>query len=221
MRTKLRYKPLVPWMDVVGSMFKNTRFNKETEAKMRYARYYAGVLYATSQLYQKGNDDLVNGLNRLELEWENIRQGQRLAASLAPNNHAAAELSSRYPDAGVYCLELRQHPNERIQWLQDAVQAARQLNDRYCETACLGNLGLAYTMLALYQEAIACHQQSLAIDQELQHENGIASDWNNLGDYTQAEQYITQALELFERLSDRRGKALAPLNLGNVKNSRG
>ena len=48
------------------------------------------------------------------------------------------------PDAGVYCLSLRQHPRERIRWLELALAAARRLKQRSWEGAALGNLGNAY-----------------------------------------------------------------------------
>ena len=52
-----------------------------------------------------------------------------------------------YPDAGVYVLDLRQHSRERIRWLEIALAAAKQLNDRENEGATLGNLGVAYARL--------------------------------------------------------------------------
>ena len=50
-------------------------------------------------------------------------------------------------NAGAYVLPLRQHPHQRVVWLETALAAARGIGDRRGEANALGNLGNAYADL--------------------------------------------------------------------------
>ena len=114
------------------------------EASARHAEHYMAVLAAANALYLKGGEGVLQGLALFDLERANIEAGQAWAAGRADRDDAAARLCSSYPNAGAYVLDLRQHPRDRIRWLEAALAAARRLKDRRAEGVHLGNLGRAY-----------------------------------------------------------------------------
>jgi tetratricopeptide (TPR) repeat protein len=136
-----------------------------------------------------------------DLEWSNIQAGQAWAAAQAEQDTEAARLCSRYPEAGSYCLGLRQHPRERIRWLQTALAAARQLKDRPSEGRHLGEMGIAYDSLGDYRRAIEYYEQHLAIARETGDREGeahalghLGSVCDSLGDYRRAIEYENKCI---------------------------
>ena len=187
----------------------------------RHAEHYLGVLSAADDLYLKGGDGVNRGLALADREWPNILAGQRWAAG--SDDKTARRLCSSYPDAGVYVLDLRLHPAERIQWLESAVEVARMVGDRGAEGVHLGNLGNAYADLGEPHKAIEYHEQALVIDREMGDRRregvilgnlGIA--WKNLGEPHKAIEYYEQALVIAHEIGDRRGEGNALGNLGNA-----
>ncbi|MBZ5668976.1 MAG: ATP-binding protein [Acidobacteriia bacterium] len=84
------------------------------EAERRHAAHCLSVLWETDRLYKQGGNAVKQAVDLFDREWANIQAGQARAASRAGEDERAARLCSAYPDAGVYCLALRQHPRERI-----------------------------------------------------------------------------------------------------------
>ena len=151
------------------------------QAHFRHALYYERVARKTTSLYQQGADFVHQALSLFDTEWENISHGQAWAASRAAENDDAAKLCSKYPDAGVYCLTLRQHPRDRIQWFEAALTAARKLRDRRAESYRLGNIGLAYAHLGETRHAIEYHHAALVIARQLADLEGQEAFLTNLG----------------------------------------
>src|ERR1019366_2668188 len=115
--------------------------------------------------------------------------------------------------AGAYCLSLRQHPRERISWLETGLAAARRLRNRPAEGVHLGNLGPAHRSLGEYRRAIEYHEQALLIDREIGDRRGEGQDlgslgnaYHALGEYRRSIQYYEQALQIFRGQSPRPGK---------------
>jgi len=94
------------------------------------------VLTHANDLYLKGGENILPGLALYDREAQHIRAGQTWAAAHDP------ELANAYPDAGVYVLDLRLTPWERIAWLETGLDAARQLKYEKSEVVHLGNLGM-------------------------------------------------------------------------------
>lgn len=204
------------------------------EAGLRHAAHYKDVLASADDLYRKGGEALTRGLALFDLEWDNIRTGQAYSAEFAPTDNDAAQLCSNYSAAGVYCLNLRQHPRDQIRWLQDAVNAARQLNDRQAEGKHMGNLGIAYKNFGDAHQAIEYHKQALVIDRELSAASrgeaertaarrgegntlgNLGTAYLALGDVRQAIEYHKQALAVDREIGDRRGEGADLGNLGNI-----
>src|SRR4051812_45151936 len=99
------------------------------ESHRRHAVYYASILREANDLCLKDREALLRGLALFDQEWRNIKAGQQWTTSQTEKDDAAAELCRNYADSGMYILLLREHPNERIRWLEPAVTAARRLKE--------------------------------------------------------------------------------------------
>jgi tetratricopeptide (TPR) repeat protein len=190
----------------------------------RFATHYKNVLAGADELYLEGGDSLLRALALFDLEWGNIQAGHTWVA--AQDNAADADvtrLGMTYPSAGRYLFDLRQNSLERIRWLEIALNAARQLQDREKEGHALGNLGTAYAILGETRRAIQFYEQYLAIAREIGDRRnegaalgnlGIAYD--RLGEAPLAIQFYEQHLAIACEIGDRRGEGAALGNLGIV-----
>lgn len=204
-------------------LFADTRLElaERATAQRRHAKHFSEVIATASCLYRQGGESLKNGLALFDAEWGNIQAGQAWASGHAGEDNEAAKLCSDYPDAGVYCLALRQHPRERIRWLEAAIAAARRLQDRAAEGAHLGSLGSAYYYLGEYRRAMEYYEQRLKIARDTGNRLGEAAAlgnlgvaYKNLGDYRRAIGYHERALEIERDIGDRRGVGQDLCNLG-------
>lgn len=144
------------------------------EAHFRHATHYETVLRAANQIYLQGGGNVKHGLSMFDLEWNNIK-----AAQAWTNEHVdeddAAMLCNKFPEAGLFLLLLRLHPNERVRWLEPALVAARSLKQRYNEGRHLNSLGLAYADLDHLSLPIEMYEQSLSIAREIGNQRGEAN----------------------------------------------
>jgi len=228
---KLVTSSLLDWDERVGRYRLHDLARRFTERQLkvderatacrRHAAHYLEVLRQADELYLQGGKEVGNALSLFDREWDNIKAGHAWAVAQPPNDSAAANLSSGYPDAGVYCLALRLYPLDRIRWLEAAVVAAQQLGDRRLAANHLGNLGSAYGELGEPHRAIELHEQALAIDREIGNRQGESDDLGNLGlaysDLGEPRRTIElteQALKIARELGNRRGEGYALGNLG-------
>lgn len=192
----------------------------------RHAMHYKDVLAHANDLYLQGGAALTRGVALFDLEWGNIQAGHAwVAAQDVEPDEEVARLSITYPEAGLYLLHLRQHPRERIRWLEIALTAAERLKHRAGEFFTLGNLGRAYADLGETHRAIQFHEQALTIGREIGDRKGEGTALNNLGfSYTNlgemqlAIQFHERALIINRELGDRRGEGNALGGLGNAYN---
>ncbi|MEW6718578.1 MAG: tetratricopeptide repeat protein [Chloroflexota bacterium] len=98
-------------------------------------------------------------------------------------------------------------PKEKINWLEAAISAARELKDKNSEGVHLGNLGLAWAALGEARKAIEFYEQALEIAREIGDRRGEGSGLGNLGNalYGLGEQergitLMKQALVIFEAI---------------------
>ncbi len=201
----------------------NTKLTPDTRntAALRHAEQYKNVCLATDRLYKEGGDNILVALNLFDTERHNIDAGFNWSATNTETSDPAAQLCNAYPDAGAYCLALRQHPREWITWLEHALTAARRLKDRWMEGAHLGNLGLAYFDLGETKRAIEYHEQALAISREIGDRRGEGNALGNLGlayyelgETKRAIEYHKKDLAIRHEIGDRRGEGNALGNLG-------
>lgn len=195
----------------------------ETEretAQRRHAEYFLEFLGAANRLYLKGGESLGEALRLFDAEWGNIQAGFTWASDRSSQDETAARLCDDL-SAGGHVLYLRQHPRERIRWLELALVAARQRGNRKREGFHLGNLGLAYAALGDPRRAIEYYEQHLAIARDIGHRRGEAEALGNLGfvyaalgDPQRAIEHSEQYLVIARDIGDRRGEGYALGNLG-------
>ena len=187
----------------------------------RHAEHYKSVLAAVNYLYLQGGEYISRAVALFDLEVENIQTGHTWAVAHAETHPTATRLSLDYPFAGAHVLDLRQHPQERIAWLETAVTAARTLGDRLGEGTVLGNLGLAYADLGELPKAIDHHQQRLGIAREIGDRRGEGQALGNLGlayavlgEVPKAIDHYQQDLVIAREIGNRRGEGTVLGNLG-------
>jgi tetratricopeptide (TPR) repeat protein len=196
--------------------------HERTAAQQRHAQHFRDVLGVANQLYLEGGDKLMQGLALFDQEWGNIQAGQAWVAEHSEQDDGAAELCSGYAGVGSL-LDLRQHPRERIRWLEAALAAARRLKDREAEGRHLGNLGNAYRQLGEARRAIEHHQQALVVTREIGDRRGEGAALGNLGlayaelgEPRRAIEYYEQCLVIHREIGDRRGEGNDLGNQGNA-----
>jgi tetratricopeptide (TPR) repeat protein len=190
-------------------------------AQRRFALHYWAVLETCYSLYMQGNEFVLRGLALLDQEWGNIQAGQAWAEAGIEKDQIAAQLCIGYPDAGIYVLTLRQHPRERIHWLEVQLAAARRLKWRDGEGVALGNLGIAWLDIGEPRKAIDFHEQHLAIAREIGDRRGegdalgnLGRAWADLGETRKAIEFDKQHLTIAREIGERRGEGSALGNLG-------
>jgi len=188
------------------------------EARERHAEHFRDVFSFATELYKNGN--VLSGLNSFDLERMNIESAWAWAKENLSRSNAAASICNSFLN-WPYLLELRQHPRDRISWLETALAASRRLNDRSMEGVHLGNLGLAYADLSDARKAIEYYEQSLAILREIGDRRGegyalgnLGNAYAALGDACKAIEYCEQALAIAHEIEDRRSEGNALGNLG-------
>ncbi|HMH41864.1 MAG TPA: tetratricopeptide repeat protein [Pyrinomonadaceae bacterium] len=207
----------------LGRLFADARLSEKerTEAERLHATHYCTVLSAADELYLEGGELLTSGLALFDLEWANIQVGHAWAEAEASTDQDAATLCIAYPDVGAYVLSLRQHPRDRVRWLEGAVGAARRLKRRASEGNALGNLGIACTNLGETSRAIEFHEQALIISLEIGDRSGECADLGSLGNaYTilgetnRAIEFYECSLAIAREIGNRRSEANALGSLG-------
>ena len=208
----------------LARLFADGKLSLEERAagQKRHATYYQEVLSAADDLYLEGGEALARGLALFDLEWGNIQAGHAwVAAQDIEVDEDVVRLGIAYPDFGAYILLLRQHPRERIRWLEIAFDSAGRLKDRASEGSTLGNLGNAYRHLGESQRAIHFYEQALLIFGELDNRRGEGNALNSLGlayadlgENQRAIEFYEQQLTVVREIGDRRGEGRALGNLG-------
>jgi tetratricopeptide (TPR) repeat protein len=168
-------------------------------AYVRHATYYETVLRSAEQLYEQGGESCKHGVELFDAESENIKLGQAWAEKHVEADFSAAKLCSSYPNVGIFLLELRQHPRERIGWRKTALIAARRLTDRTAEGKHLNSLGSAYADLCEMRLAINYFQKALEIHRHIRDRHGEGIVLGNLGGVYSRVGYLDEAIKCHEK----------------------
>ncbi len=190
--------------------------SERANARHRHAAHYQSALHEADALYEQGGQFLKQGLDLVDLEWQNIQAGQVWAATHLDTDRLACELCNSFPDAGRYVLDLRQHPRERIRWSEAALAASRKMQRRRAAGKHLIALGDSYSDLSEVHHAIDCFEQALEIAREMQDRRGEAdaligqgTAYYLGGGLNRAKEFHQQALEIARELNDPRIEANA------------
>lgn len=189
--------------------------------QLRAANYYLTALRQTGSLYDQGGEALKLALAMVDADWSNIDSKQSWVATHANESEEIAKLCTDFPDVAPRLLDLRQHPRERIRWLEAALSAAGRLKDNRAEGRHLNSLGLAHLHLGNATRAIELFQSSLEIfrdagDRRAEGEvlSRIGNAHTNLGEPSKAIQVSELSLEIAREQNDFRTEGIALCNLG-------
>ena len=185
-------------------------------AILRHAKHYRDVLSIADYIFKQGKEGTLKGLALFDQERANILAGQSWAEkNLEGDSSAAINLCKSYPDAGVYVLDLRLSPREKIPWLETALEASRRSDDKAAEGAHLGNLGNAYSNLGDPRKAIDFYEQALAISREIGDRQGEGNHLFNmslslhaLGQNEKAVSLARSALAIYEEIESPRAETV-------------
>jgi tetratricopeptide (TPR) repeat protein len=197
------------------------KIDEREQAQERHAKHFEQVLAHAESLHLKGEELARLGLDIFHNEWPNIQSGQAWSAQHASKKAAAAQLCIRYPEAGFYLLDLRQHPEERIRWFDAALRAARGTRDRRAEARHLRHMGVAYWRLGEARRAITFFKRSVTIASRNRDKatharalTGLGLAFNDLGKPRQAITYHKLALKFDRVTGDQRAQGRDLNNLG-------
>ncbi|HKI35203.1 MAG TPA: tetratricopeptide repeat protein [Gemmataceae bacterium] len=191
------------------------------EAERRHARYFCTLIADADDLFEKGGDATAEALCIFDRAWPNAQAGFACVRDRMEEDEEAARLCRDYVNRTSYIRDLRQHPRNRVVWLETSAETARRLGDRRGEGNALGNLGIAYLDLGQPQRAIDFYQQQLVITREIGDRRGEGAALGNLGlayaalgQPQRAIEFHEQYLAIAREVGDRRGEGTALGNLG-------
>ena len=175
------------------------------DADLRMATYYYDIC-------KQADDDLKgergeNAKNIFQAELTNIRASVGWARSV-PNDETLKLLRGFAYETDNY-LEFRGAWDERLEWLELGLYAAKQLKDEYGVGAMLNRLGSVYLQKGEWDRAIEFYQQSLAIRERVGDAHGMAQTLGNLGlvykakgEWDRAIEFYQQSLKTTEQIGD-------------------
>lgn len=184
----------------LARLFADSRLSADERiaVRLRHAIHYVEILSECQELYKQGGKSIASSLKLFDTERRNIEAGQKWAGGRVGGDEVGALLCNAY-GVGNNVLELRQHPRERVAWLEAGVASARQLEDRESEGKHLGNMGRAYAALGETLRAIELYEQSLAITREVGDREGEVCNLGDLGGAYQILGETRRAIELYEQ----------------------
>ena len=192
---------------------------ERTIAKLKYAEHYQGIGNTANQLYLKGGENVLRGLELFDRERMHIESAFEWLQSR--KDEASSTLLNSLVNVATTISILRFHPHQRVRWLEAKLNASRIIKDRWKESVSLGNLGLAYDDLGDVRKAIDCHEQHRALAGKIGDRHGEGNALGNLGlayfslgDLRKAIEFYEQSLKLHIKLGNRRGERSAYGNLG-------
>ena len=200
----------------------------EYAAAKRHSGHFLGVEATAGARHIEDKEGFFAGLRVFDRERAHIEAGQAWAAAHAEDDDEAALCAQGYPLRAAHILNLRQHPRDRIGWLETSAQAARKLGNRESEGMALGNLGGAYRELGETRKAIEYYEQHLAIARETGDRRGegmalgnLGGAYGDLGETRKAVKHFEQHLAIARETGDRRGEGATLGNLGVAYNDLG
>ncbi len=222
---------LLDWDDAIARyrlhdlarLFADSRLSDDERyaGQARHAEHYLVVLGEADDLYEQGGETFMLGLTLFDAEWANIQAGQSWAARHIGDDKGLDRLCAIYPYNGSAILYLRQHPHERIAWLEIGLPASQSLNNRSVEVSELVTLGLAYFDAGEPQKTVKVCKQALTIAREISdrlNENralgNLGMAYTFLGEPRRAVEFLQQQLNIARGIGDWRGVGNAFSNLG-------
>lgn len=171
-------------------------------AQTRHAEHYLKVIEQAAELASKDGKKSIKGLHLFDLEWENIRTAYNWAKENMVMEKDAAAYCCRYPEAGRVFLEHRLSKKNRLQWLETALSAAKQMKDSKAEQVQLVALGDFFLesgsplqALELYKQAHEIARHLATRTDEMRLLDSIGLCFAKLNNHMKAADYFQQALD--------------------------
>ncbi|MGP8198876.1 MAG: tetratricopeptide repeat protein [Limisphaerales bacterium] len=189
-------------------------------AMMRYATHYAKVGWEAHDVYLKGGENVLRGLELFDRERVQIEAVFEWLA--LRHDEASAVLLVSHVSGVIYASDLRFHPRQSIRWFECQREAARTTKNRRSEASALGNLGIGYAKLGEPRKAIDFFGELLVIAREIADRSweglalgNLGTAYSYLSEPRKAIEFHTQQLAIAREVGDRHSKASALANLGN------
>jgi tetratricopeptide (TPR) repeat protein len=109
-------------------------------------------------------------------------------------------------------------------WLEQAVDLTRSLGDRVGETPLCNRLALIYERLESHDQALATHERTLELAQQLGSRRAAATAWMCIGQWRQRREQPQEAITAFRQcveLADESAKAAALYALAEAQRGAG
>lgn len=192
--------------------------------RLRHARYFVAMAEEAAPELE-GRAGQASWVERLDQELDNLR-GALVWGEETPGEEAA-EAILRLAAAPWRFWEMRWHVEEGRRWLSTGLARTEDVPPAVRARALNAAGNLARDQADLDQ-ALAYHEECLAIRRSLGDTRGIAASLNNLGvvarDRGDAERTLElcgEACELFRAVGDDHGAAIALISLGNAATRQG
>lgn len=185
---------------------------KHAEAQVVRSRF---ILYS----FQQGGGQTLRALAAFDRERHNFEAAIRTLTP--PLSAARATLLVRLIDYLAPLARLRESADTRIQWLEQALIAARLIGDPAAEMSILGYLGFAHLDASHLDSAVSRFRESLKIAETVDDKAGIRRSLGDLGAAyatfdldTEAVPYLEKAMTLAKELNDTVSVGITLGNLG-------
>jgi tetratricopeptide (TPR) repeat protein len=136
------------------------------QAVTNHAKHYLRWAGAANSFYVKGNEHTIKGLQALSAVWQHLMAAfQRCLPdpNIFPRPTIADSWLSEFPLRCGNVLDVFILPKQRINIVQNALEASRRLENKEDEAGNLQHLGEIYRAVGKTHEAIELDQQTLAI----------------------------------------------------------
>jgi len=191
-------------------------------AQRRHSDYYLKKLQGLDLQYRKGGDEASKALTGFISEWDQCKRGQSYAAEWIEKQDWGADLSIGYAIAGTLLLSLRFPPDQRIEWLDSGLRAARLKNELKFQAEIWAQLGSANDALGYWEMSVRLYRESLNLARTLKDRategrrlGSLGLVYIALGDYSEAKANLEKALAIAREVGDRQseGRHLGSLGL--------
>jgi predicted ATPase/class 3 adenylate cyclase len=183
--------------------------------RKRHHAYF--LIWAETAKSQMTQGDKRAWLERVETEYDNLR-----AALTWCQEAQDAETELRLAGALGLFWRIRGYLAEGRNWLEWGLQRSSDIKTE-ARAATLREAGSLAISQGDFDAARSCYAESLAIEQALEDQHGIAASLRGLGeasnrqsDYSAARPYFEEALALYRQLADLQGIADELTDLGNL-----
>jgi tetratricopeptide (TPR) repeat protein len=203
----------------VFAKFKLNTDEKDAVEK-RFIAHYQEILFKSNQMFLKGGESLLNGLNLFEIEQRNIQKGQSIAADKLSTDEFYAMACFNYVVVSGNLLLQKLPLREATKWFEASLSSAFQLQNLAAMLNPLFLLGHAAKKLGEYQQSIEHFEQAKRIAESVGDSvsaaistSNIAEGYSELGDFDKAIDLLKRAKQQLCDLGEHSKEGKVIMNL--------